>query len=79
MFEAHEVKSTCTERFLSLILLTRSTTFYVARSRSAEDIRMGEKQCVIAWSMKSEEGGIGPVKPVHMVFSNDESLLTSFC
>ena len=39
-------------------------------SRELED---GEKQWVIVWSMKSEEGGIGPVKPACMVFSEDES------
>ena len=33
-------------------------------SRELED---GEKRWVIAWSMKSEGGGIGPVNPACMV------------
>ena len=31
-----------------------------------------EKQWVITWTTESEGGNIGPVKPVHMVFSDDE-------
>jgi len=45
-------------------------------SREHED---REKQWVITWSMKSKEGGIGPVKPVHIVFSHDESFLSRLC
>ena len=33
----------------------------------------------ISKNMNSEWDGFGPVKPAHMVFSDDESLLTSFC
>ena len=32
---------------------------------------VGEKQW-ITWSIKSEGGVTGPVKPVHMVFTDDE-------
>jgi len=39
-----------------------------------------EKWLVVTWSMKSEEGGIGPVGTVHIVFSDNESFLVqSFC
>jgi len=31
-----------------------------------------EKQWVITWTAESEGGNIGPVKPVRMVFSDDE-------
>ena len=34
-----------------------------------------EKRCVITWSTKSEWSGIGPVKPAHMVLSDDKSFL----
>ena len=39
--------------------------------RGQEHNYNGEKRWVITWSMKSEGDGIGPVKPVYMVFSDD--------
>ena len=37
----------------------------------------GKKRWVISWSTKSEGDGICPVKPAHMVFSDDEGFLGS--
>ena len=34
---------------------------------------------VITWFTKSEVGGIGPVKPVHMVFSDNEGNCSRLC
>jgi len=48
----------------------------VELSKEHED---GEKQWVITWSTKSEGDGIGPVKPAHTTFSDDESFLPRFC
>jgi len=39
------------------------------QQRTYED---GEKRWVITWSMKFEGGDIDLVKPVHVVFSDDE-------
>jgi len=60
VFKAHKVKSTCRERFLSLILSTWRTSFYIATrawqskmSRSAGNIKMGKNSLLLLgpWSL----------------------------
>jgi len=50
--------------------LTQRTSFYVLTVQEVEISREhedGEKLWDITWTTKSEGGGIGPVKPVHMI------------
>ena len=66
------------EQFLTLIN-TKNFVIHCYPSLTVLEVeisRENEKCWVITWSMK---GSIGPVKPVHMVFSDDESFLSRFC
>ena len=59
-------------RHAELCFTSRLTVQEVKISREYEN---REKWLVVTWSTKSEEGCIGPVGTVHMVFSDNESFL----
>jgi len=82
--QAHEVKTTCAEQFWT-VFDTKNFVLCCFPSLTVQEVQIsrehvdGEKRWVIIWSTKSEGCGIGPVKPMHMVFSDDESFLWRFC
>jgi len=66
------------EQFLILID-TKNFVIHHYPSLTVQEVEISREDEVVTWSTKSEGSGIGPVKPVHMVFSDDESFLSRFC
>ena len=73
-----ELKCFCMEEFLTLIN-TKNFVIHCYPSPTVQEVEISREDEVVTWSTKSEGGGIGPVKPVYMVFSDDESFLSRFC
>jgi len=65
VLKAHEVKSTCTKQFLTLI------DFLFYATTQSLTVQEGEISRENAWYMKIEGDGIRPVKPVCMVSSDN--------
>lgn len=77
--KAHEVKSTCMEQFMNLINMKNFVLMLLPKPDSPEISREDEDRekwwiTAIAWCIK-----FGPVKPTHVVFSDDRSSVSRFC
>ena len=73
-FKALEAKSMCIELFY-----TKRFILQLPKPDSPRSAEKTKKRRVIAWSTMFEVGDVGPVKPVHMVVSDNKSSLSEFC
>ena len=70
MLKAHEVKTACVKRFWTLVD-TKNFILDCYPSMTVREVEISrEREDGETWSMKSEGGGIGPVKPAHIILSS---------